>query len=266
MAAPPPARLTGREAPAPRRAPLESCRDRSSGSPLPAEVGSASVEAMDPREEHVRLLDELSRRSFLQRAGVLGLGGLVLAAVPAAERLIAAADAEALVPIVGDAALQAFADTIIPGRKTGRTDLGNSVAAGAIAGVDPRPGAVEADALALYRHPLIGFDALEPAFLADLSARAAPHGGTFVSLSFADRVEVCKAGLAFSNPDRIVWEAAAAVPFTAFCAAALSREQTSRKASGYRVMGLPGAAPHGYRRFSYRKKLSKERTRRGYLR
>ena len=217
---------------------------------------------MDLREEHAALLDELSRRGFLQRAGALGLGGLVLAAIPAAERLIAATDAEAAVPVIGDAALQAFADTMIPGRKTNRTDLGNAVQPGAIAGVDPRPGAVEADALALYRHPLIGFDALEPAFLADLTARS---GGSFVSLSFDERVEVCREGLAFSNPDRVVWEAAAAVPFTAFCAAGLVREQTAAKASGYRVMGLPGAAPHGYRRFSYRKKLSKERTRRGYL-
>jgi hypothetical protein len=232
---------------------------------LPAKLASVSVEAMDPREEHAALLDELSRRGFLQRAGTLGLGGLVLAAVPAAERLIAATEAEALVPVVGDAALQAFADTMIPGRKTNRTDLGNSVQPGAIAGVDPRPGAVETDALALYRHPLIGFNALEGPFLADLSARSASHGGTFVSLSFANRVEVCKAALAFSNPDRLLWEAAAAVPFTAFCAAGLSREQTSKKASGYRVMGLPGAAPHGYRHFSYRKKLAKERTRRGYL-
>src|SRR5919108_204187 len=90
-------------------------------------------------------------------------------------------------------------------------------------------------------------------------------GGSFVGLSFGDRVEVCKGGLAFSNPDRAVWEAAAAVPFTAFCAAALVPEQTARKAPGYRVMGLPGRAPRGYRAFSYRKRLSRERTRRGYL-
>src|SRR3954453_9758202 len=270
MAALPPSRTVrgpGSARRTPRRGlvPGERWRDGNSGCPLPAKLTSASVEGMHPREEHAALLDELSRRGFLQRAGTLGLGGLVLAAVPAAERLIAASEADALVPVVGDAALQAFADTMIPGRRTSRTDLGNSVAAGAIAGVDPRPGAVETDALALYRHPLIGFDALEPAFLADLSRRAAQRGGTFVSLSFANRVEVCKAGLSFGNPDRLVWEAAAAVPFTAFCAAALSREQTAKKASGYRVMGLPGAAPHGYRRFSYRKKLSKERTRRGYL-
>jgi hypothetical protein len=220
---------------------------------------------MDAREEHAVLLDDISRRGFLQRAGVLGLGGLVLSAIPAAERLLAAADAQALVPVVSDAALQAFADTMIPGRKTSRTDLGNGVEPGAIAGADRRPGAVEADALALYRHPLVGFDALEPAFLADLSARSARVGGSFVSLSFENRVEVCKAGLAFSNPDRVVWEAAAAVPFTAFCAAGVIPQQTAAKASGYRVMGLPGAAPRGYRRFSYRRKLSRERTRKGYL-
>src|SRR3954462_4911243 len=181
---------------------------------------------MHPREEHAALLDELSRRGFLQRAGTLGLGGLVLAAVPAAERLIAATKADALVPVVGDAALQAFADTMVPGRKGSRTDPGNSVQPGAIAGVDRRPGAVEADALALYRHPLIGFDALEPAFISDLEARSLRFGGTFVSLPFRDRVEVCKAGLAFSNPDRLVWEAAAAVPFTAFCAPGLAPAQT----------------------------------------
>jgi hypothetical protein len=56
------------------------------------------------------------------------------------------------------------------------------------------------------------------------------------------------------------------VPFTAFCAAALVPEQRAEKASGYRVMGLPGAEPVGYRGFSYRRKLSRERTKKGYLR
>lgn len=214
---------------------------------------------MEARREHGVLLDEISRRGFLQRAGALGLGALVASAVPAVT-------AEAQVPVLGDANLQAFADTMIPGRKVSRTDLGRPVEPGAIAGVDRRPGGVEADALALYRHPLVGFDALEPAFLADLNARSVPRGGTFVSLPFRQRVAVCKEGLAFSNPDRVVWEAAAAVPFTAFCAAALIPQQTASRASGYRVMGLPGAAPRGYRTFSYRRKLARERTKRGYLR
>ena len=73
-------------------------------------------------------------------------------------------------------------------------------------------------------------------------------------------------GLSFDNPSRQVWEAAAAVPFTAFCAAALVPNATADRASGYRVMGLPGTAPGGYRRFSYGRRLSRERTHRGYLR
>ena len=55
------------------------------------------------------------------------------------------------------------------------------------------------------------------------------------------------------------------MPFTAFCAAALTRNATAADAPGYRVMGLPGVAPNGYRNFSYRRRLSRERTRHGYL-
>lgn len=215
---------------------------------------------------HGPFAEELSRRGFL---GTLGLGALVLAAGPAARALLAEAEAEAqtlpALPGSPDATMQAFADTIIPGRKAERTDLGNAILPGAIAGVDGRPGAVEADALALYHHPLVGFDALQPGFLADLEGRSLPRGGPFLSLPFDRRVQVCREGLDFGNSSRVVWEAAAAVPFTAFCAAALIPEQRAARASGYRVMGLPGAAPRGYRRFSYRRRLSRERTKRGYL-
>jgi hypothetical protein len=58
----------------------------------------------------------------------------------------------------------------------------------------------------------------------------------------------------------LIWEAAAAVPFTAFCAAALIPEQTAERACGYRVMGHPGAAPNGYADFSYGRRLARERT------
>jgi hypothetical protein len=78
-------------------------------------------------------------------------------------------------------------------------------------------------------------------------------------------VQTCLAGLDFGNPTRLVWEAAAAVPFTAFCAAALIPNATAAQASGYRVMGLPGIAPAGYRDFSYGRRLSRERTRGGNL-
>src|SRR5581483_2034176 len=150
--------------------------------------------------------------------------------------------------------------------KATTTDLGNPIAPLAIAGVDPLPGAVQADALALYHHPEVGFDALAPVFLAELEARAtAAHLSDFLHLPFAARVQVCLGGLDFNNPTRLVWEAAAAVPFTAFCAAALIKNATAATACGYRVMGLPGTAPNGYRHYSYNRRLSVERTQSGSL-
>jgi hypothetical protein len=211
-----------------------------------------------------RLAAELSRRDFIARATTLGAGAYVLAALPAA-RLIQAALPSASAP--ADATLQAFADTLVPGRKATKTDLGDPIDPRAIAGVDSLPGAVEADALRLFHDPLIGFDALEAPFLADLSARsAAVGGGAFLLLPFEKRVDVCMSGLDFSNPSRVLWEAAAAVPFTAFCGAAEHPIGTSENASGYRVMGYPGAAPNGYQQdFSYGRPLSRERTPDGNL-
>jgi hypothetical protein len=211
------------------------------------------------------LADELSRRDFMRRAGALGAGAFVLAALPVAERMIAADPALAAVPL-DDATLQAFADTLIPGRKATKTDLGDEIHPLAIAGVDKRPGAVEADALRVFHDPLIGFAALSGPFLTDLSTRSLQQGNpSFLMLSFKQRTAVCKQALSFSNPDRVLYEAAAAVPFAAFCAAVEHPIGTSRNASGYRVMGYPGAAPNGYRGFSYARKLAKERTTKGSL-
>src|SRR4051812_23107192 len=182
---------------------------------------------------------ELSRRDFLQRTSTLGAAALVASALPVAERL-ASTLAYAADPTLDDATLQAFADTIIPGRRASKTDLGDAIHPLAIAGVDPDPGAVEADALRLYHHPLIGFDALEPAFLAELSLRSLPLGGTFLTLPYDKREQVVQAGFDFSNPTRLLWEAATAVPFTAFCAAAVHPFGNNANASGYHVMGYPG--------------------------
>jgi hypothetical protein len=212
---------------------------------------------------------ELSRRDFLQRTSALGAAALVASALPVAERLMAEL-AYAADPSLDDATLQAFADTMIPGRKAAKTDLGDAIHPKAIAGVDPDPGAVEADVLRLYHDPLIGFDALEPAFLADLSTRSLPQGGDFLSLSYDKRVQAVLGGFGFSNPTRVLYEAAAAVPFTAFCAAAIHDHGNSANASGYRVMGYPGGGPNDAPvmypySFSYRRKLAKERTKKGYL-
>lgn len=217
------------------------------------------------REPRGPVARELSRRDFLQRVGAFGAGAVVLSALPLAERMIAADPALAAVSF-DEATLQAFADTMIPGRPAERTDLGDEIHPQAIAGADPEPGAVEADALRLYKNPLVGFaPALVGPFLSDLSARSLRYGGPFLSLSFEQRTAVCIEALSFDNGDRVLYEAAAAVPFTAFCAAAEHPIGTNENASGYRVMGYPGAAPNGYRSFSYRRKLANERTKRGSL-
>src|SRR2546423_1199560 len=139
---------------------------------------------------------ELSRRQFMQRAGAFGAAAMVLSALPLVERLALPTEAKADV-IITDGTMQAFYDTIIPGRKATKTDLGNDIHPQAIAGVDGEPGAVEADALLLGHHPKIGFDALEPPFLAELEARSLPHGGDFLTLDYDRRQAVCIEGLAY---------------------------------------------------------------------
>jgi hypothetical protein len=208
---------------------------------------------------------ELSRREFMQRAGALGAAAAVVSALPLLEKLAVPERAKADV-VITDGTMQAFYDTIIPGRPATKTDLGNDIHPKAIAGVDGEPGAVEADALLLGHHPKIGFDALEPAFLAELETRSLAHGGDFLlTLDYEGRQAVCIGGLAYNNPSRVLWEAAAAVPFTAFCAAATQVNATSATASGLRVMDHPGIAPHGYKNFSFGRKLNRGRTRKGYL-
>jgi hypothetical protein len=207
----------------------------------------------------------LSRRQVLQRATALGLGGLVMSALPAAERFLSTVEPAFAEPTLADATLQAVADTVIPGRKASRTDLGNEIHPKAIAGAHAEPGAVQADALLLFHEPRIGFDALQPAFLTELEARSLTRGGQFLDLPFDKRVAVCLDGCSASNPTVLVWEAAAAVAFAAFLVVATQRNATIDTASGLQVMGHPGTAPNGYADYSYGRKLSKERTATGSL-
>ncbi len=211
------------------------------------------------------LAADLSRRAFLTRAGGIGLGALILGALPIAEQMTRPARALGAAPVLTDATLQAFWDTMIPGRKVAKTQTGRDIDPKAITGVDPEPGAVEADALLLGQDARIGFEALAPAFLAELEARSVTHGGDFLDLDWHGREAVCIDGTAYSNPTRLVWEAAAAVAFTAFCAAATVPNATAETAVGYQVMGHPGAAPHGYEDFSYGRRLARGRTKQGYL-
>ena len=209
--------------------------------------------------------DDLTRRELLSRGGSLGLAAAGAVALPVAARMAAPPTALAAGPL--DASLQAFFDTIIPGKPVPdlRTELGHPIEPGAIAGVDHEHGAVYTDSLLLARDPRLGFTLLEPAFFADLNARSLAAGGLFHDLDYDARERVCVSGLAFSNPDRLVWEAAAAIPFTAFCAAGNVPEATRRTAAGYAVMGHPGTAPRGYRNFSYRLRLNRGRTKGGSL-
>jgi hypothetical protein len=200
----------------------------------------------------------LSRREVLQRGAVLSL-------LPVAERILASPPAAIAAPSLTDGTLQAFADTLIPGKRATRTDLGNEIHPKAIAGAHPEPGAVQADTLLLYHHPLIGFDLVEAAFLADLEARSLLRLGQFIDLPFAKRVAVCVDGLSPSNPTAQVWELAAAVPFAAFLCTATQKNATIDNSSGLQVTGHPGIAPNGYADFSYRRALSAERTATGSL-
>lgn len=207
-----------------------------------------------------------TRRELLGRAGALGLGAAIAGALPVAERLAGPSPAFAAEPNLLDATLQAFYDTVIPGRKVARTQGGADVHPKAILGVDREPGAVEADALALGQDPRLGFTTLAPALLGELETRSLAQGGPFLDLDWARREAVLLGGFEFANPARQVWEAGAAVAFTAFCAAATVPNATRRTAVGYRVMGHPGTAPRGYKRFSYRRRLNRGRTRNGNLR
>jgi hypothetical protein len=225
--------------------------------------GDAAPLDARPAPDHLAHL--LSRRQVLQRATALGAGGLVLSAVPVVERIFGEIPVAAADDVLADPTLQAYADTLIPGRKALVTDLGKPIHPLAIAGVHSKPGAVEADALLLFHSPLIGFDLLAPAFLAELETRSLARGAPFLNLPWDKRVAVCVDGLDADTPTVLVWQAAAAVPAAAFLVAAMQRNATIDTASGYQVMGHPGIAPQGYADYSYRRKLSRERTASGSL-
>jgi hypothetical protein len=205
-----------------------------------------------------------TRRQLLVR----GTFAAIAAALPVARDLArstpAAADPADPLFALAEATMAAFADTMIPGRPAQVTNLGNPIPAGAIAGVDSRPGAVECDVVALYESPLVGFEALVPVFLVDLELRSLAHGGAFLDLDFEARTAVANDGLAYDNATRLIWVAAAAVPFLAI-AGGEAPGDTSATDLGLQLLGYPGAAPAGYPDNSYGVRLAAERTATGSL-
>src|SRR3954447_7055725 len=99
--------------------------------------GSTSLEQLPECVVRSPVGGLLSRRQVLQRATALGLGGLVMSALPAADRILALADPAQAATTLPDATLQAVADTLIPGKRVDRTDLGNEIDPKAIAGAHP---------------------------------------------------------------------------------------------------------------------------------
>ena len=122
---------------------------------------------------------------------------------------------------IDDATLQAFADTIIPGRKATddrprrrdppardrRRRLRARRGRGRRAAPLPRPADRLRRARAARSSPTS-------------SARSLPHGGAVPALTYdAARAGAARAASTSTNPTASLCEAAAAVPFTAFCAA-----------------------------------------------
>jgi enediyne biosynthesis protein E8 len=159
----------------------------------------------------------LTRRRLLQLAGSAAAAWAVR---PWPVNAPAAAQNPTADPLVVVPTLEAFADTLIPGEKRAPDDR---PVAGAAAG----PGGVQAGAVDLMFFPGAGTEAAAAGFAAGLNLRATdyavrnqipldPTVPPFVALDFDQRTELCVELLDGVDPDRPVWEAAAALVFLAF--------------------------------------------------
>lgn len=161
--------------------------------------------------------------------------------------------------------LEAFADTIIPGRKRSADDP-------AVAGVDDDPGAVEAGALELLSHPaggladsLFGLAALLNAhaqqYIAEHSLTADGTLPAFVALPFAHRLTLVARLTAVDHPEKAFWVGLALFANMAFDSAAhlSTPEALAAGHPGLTLMGYAHPDPDGvYRfpRFSYGRQLA----------
>lgn len=136
------------------------------------------------------------------------LRALVAATAVLATVRPAAAHATALSTVTTQT-MEAFADTVVPGRKRGPGDR-------AIAGADSVPGAVEAGALTLFAMPQLGIAELMAGFAVDLNAHAVsyavrnlllldPTVPPFVALSFAHRTTLLRQLCLPPGLDQQIW-------------------------------------------------------------
>lgn len=210
----------------------------------------------------------ISRRRLLQLATAAVAAWQV---APWTDRLAALAGAPG--GMTSDAltmTLEAFADTLIPGRK--RYDADH-----AVAGVVDGPGAVQAGAVDLMWFPPAAVGPVLPAFGSMLNARAAdfaareqlaldPTLPPFVALDFPRRTRLCVELLDPGASDYLLWWALAAMPFLAFHTAGHLHTADAVRSGhpGLRTLRFPQPDRDGlwrFPKFSYRRRLARRHPR-----
>ena len=206
----------------------------------------------------------ISRRRLLQ---LVTAAAVAWQTAPWADRLVALAGTPGGTSTDAmTTTLEAFADTLIPGRKRYDGDI-------AVAGVVKGPGAVEAGAVDLMWFPPAAVGPVLPTFVSMLDSRAMTYATEhhvvidptlppFVALSFSDRTQLCLELLDPAAPDYLLWWALAAMPFLAFHTAGHLQTAAAVRDGhpGLRAIGFPHPDHDGLWRFphfSYRRKLAR---------
>lgn len=162
-------------------------------------------------------------------------------------------------------ALEAFADTILPGRKRTPDDA-------AIAGVSHDAGAVEAGALDVVTDPVTGIDDGVPDMARKLNEEAAAYarshdlhvapGQEFADLPYEHRRALVGSLIAVGAPMRDFWVVLALFAYMAYDSAPhrQTAEAVARRDSGLAAMGFAAPGPDGiwaFGDFSYLKPLAR---------
>lgn len=200
------------------------------------------------------MIPALSRRQILQ----------IATAAAAVLPLVPPGAAAAVAPRPVRDAIEAWADTIVPGD---RRFPGDRVVLGAA----PGPGAVEAGAWEMFNDPDVGLAPLLPALVVVLDAQAvgyaATHGqlgkgvASFVALDLRGRTAVAESLLKGTGPVQLVWYAMAAMAMLAFHTAGHLDTATAvrQRHPGLAWLGFPEPDADGIWRFpdfSYRQVLA----------